>query len=179
MMIRLIGPGGAGKSTVGFALSKRLGIPFIDLDEQFTIRIADISAFLSSHSYCEYANRNIQIYLDVVEECRSDMAVFALSSGFLTYPVSSHREYPRVYREVLANRSTVALLPSFDLEACVAETLRRQLGRPFSRSAEREEQVIRSRFRIYSCVPQKFETTKPLDGLVDEMTRSLQPIIRH
>src|SRR5262245_56103282 len=34
-VIRLIGAGGAGKTTVGLALANRLGIPFIDLDQQF------------------------------------------------------------------------------------------------------------------------------------------------
>ena len=33
-MIHLVGPGAAGKTTVGFALATRLGIPFVDLDEQ-------------------------------------------------------------------------------------------------------------------------------------------------
>src|SRR5207237_317566 len=36
--IRLIGPGGAGKTTVGAALAERLAIPFLDLDAEFTAR---------------------------------------------------------------------------------------------------------------------------------------------
>ena len=35
-MIRLVGPGGAGKTTTGALLAQRVGMPFIDLDERFT-----------------------------------------------------------------------------------------------------------------------------------------------
>jgi shikimate kinase len=50
-MIRLVGPGGAGKTTAGQALANRLGIPFVDLDEQFGLRIGDISAYLTAYGY--------------------------------------------------------------------------------------------------------------------------------
>lgn len=39
--IHLVGPGGAGKSTVGVALARRLGVAFLDLDEQFKARAGD------------------------------------------------------------------------------------------------------------------------------------------
>src|SRR5262249_31256434 len=83
-LIRLIGPGGGGKTTVGKALALRLGIPFIDLDEQFTIRVGDISGYLESHGYDLYAERNIQVYLDSLGGA-PQRTVFALSSGFMTY----------------------------------------------------------------------------------------------
>jgi shikimate kinase len=65
-MIRLVGPGGAGKTTLGLALANRLGIPFIDLDDQFKLRAGDISDYLGAHGYQAYANRNIQVYLDTL-----------------------------------------------------------------------------------------------------------------
>jgi shikimate kinase len=37
-MIQLVGPGGAGKTTVGLALATRLGLALVDLNEQFTVR---------------------------------------------------------------------------------------------------------------------------------------------
>jgi len=176
-MIRLVGPGSAGKTTVGLALAKHFDIPFVDLDEQFTIRLGDISSYLSANGYQAYAHRNIQVYLDVLS-CSNPTAVFALSSGFMTYAVGVHPEYLSVYREVLASPSTVVLLPSFDCETCVSETLRRQLTRPFSRSADREEQVIRTRFRIYSGLPtKKVETAKPMDAVVEELAMYLVPTI--
>jgi shikimate kinase len=50
-MIRLIGPGGAGKSTMGLALANRMSIPFVDLNERFTIRKGNISAYLGAYGY--------------------------------------------------------------------------------------------------------------------------------
>ena len=69
-----------------------------------------------------------------------------------------------------ANRSTFVLLPSLDLETCVAEIVRRQLRRRFARAAEREEQVIRMRFPIYAELPiMKVETMKPVEAVVAEL----------
>jgi hypothetical protein len=113
------------------------------------------------------------VYLDMLGEYHDD-AVLALSSGFMTYADNTHPDYCRIHREILASPLTVTLLPSFDYDTCIAETVRRQLQRPFSRSTEREEQVIRSRFWIYRNLPtRKFETARPVDALIDELTRTL------
>jgi len=83
-MIQLIGPGGAGKTTTGAALGKRLGVRFIDLDAEFTATYGDISAYLGTHGYAAYAERNVRLYSDLVGGPeRPD--VVALSSGFMTY----------------------------------------------------------------------------------------------
>ena len=66
---------------------------------------------------------------------------------------------------------TVVLLPSFDLEACVAETVRRQLQRPFgNRGAGREEEVIRHRFGLHRAITaQQFETTRSVEAIVEDL----------
>ena len=62
------------------------------------------------------------------------------------------------------------LLPTLDLESCVAETVRRQLTRSFARSPAREEDVIRKRFQIYANLPaQKVETLRPLAVVVADL----------
>jgi shikimate kinase len=58
-MIRLIGPGGAGKSTIGALLAERLDVPFLDLDRYFAARLGDISEYNSRHGYDAYARENI------------------------------------------------------------------------------------------------------------------------
>ena len=137
-MIHLAGPGGAGKTTTGRTLAARLGIAFVDLDERFAARAGDISAYLAARGYQAYAAENVRAYLDTLAASR-DQTVFALSSGFMTYPADAHPAYPELRRDIAVSQSTLVLLPSFDYEACVVETVRRQVTRPFGRSAEREE----------------------------------------
>jgi hypothetical protein len=48
--ILLAGPGGAGKTTIGRLVARRLGVPFFDLDEQFVARYGDIRGTLGATS---------------------------------------------------------------------------------------------------------------------------------
>jgi shikimate kinase len=61
-MIRLIGPGGAGKSTIGALLAERLDVAFLDLDRHFAGRVGDISDYIGRHGYDEYARENVEGY---------------------------------------------------------------------------------------------------------------------
>jgi len=113
-MIRLVGPGGAGKSTIGALLAERLKVSFLDLDRRFADGLGDIGEYLGRYGYDAYARANVETYCSWV---RAE-----------------------------AN-------PEVDREVCVAETVRRQISRPFGRSASREEAVIRARFEIYMAIP--------------------------
>lgn len=167
-MIRLVGPGGAGKSSTGALLARRLGVRFVDLDERFGAAAGDISEYIESHGYAAYAARNVQVYADAVRDAAGAEWVLALSSGFMTYREDVHPDYVRFRSDVAASPTTFVLLPSLDLETCVAETVRRQLGRPFSRSAEREERVIRARFAPHRDLPvPTIETMRPIAEVVE------------
>jgi shikimate kinase len=174
-MIRLIGPGGAGKSTIGALLAERLDVPFVDLDRHCAARIGDISEYIGRHGYDTYARENVEAYCSLFRgETRPD--VVALSSGFMTYSCEAHPEYARVRREIGECAQTFVLLPSLDRELCVAETVRRQVARPFGRSPEREEAVIRARFGIYQALPtRKVETMRPAAAIVNEILAALSP----
>jgi hypothetical protein len=79
-------------------------------------------------------------------------------------------EYASIRLAVEQSPTTFVLMPSLDRERCVVETVRRQLRRPFGRSAAREEEVIRERFPIYVGVAaQKIETLRPVGVIVDEI----------
>ena len=172
-MIHLIGPGAAGKTTTGAALAKRLGVRFIDLDAEFVARSGDISAYLDKHGYDAYAAWNVSLYSDLTDGPeRPD--IVALSSGFMTYRSDVHPDFIRLREGIASSESTFVLLPSLDLEICVAEIVRRQLRRPFARAAEREEQVIRTRFPVYAGLPAlKVETMKPVEAVLAELVTAV------
>ena len=172
-MIQLIGPGGAGKTTIGAALAERLGVRFIDLDAEFISRHGDISAYLDEHDYAAYASQNVGLFLDLAGGPDRPHIV-ALSSGFMTYPDDIHPAYPVWRQRVGSSPSTLVLLPSLQFEVCVKETVARQRRRPFARSAEREEQIIRARLPIYLGLPgRKVETMAPVAAVVAEVITAL------
>jgi len=171
--ITLIGPGGAGKSTVAALIAERLGIAFVDLDRRFADRAGDIGEYINRFGYEAYTRENIETYRLALQE-QSDACVAALSSGFMTYRQDVHPEYAQLRRDVERSPSTFVLIPSLNLECCVTETVRRQLTRPFAGPPTREEAVIRERFRIYVDLPiRKIETMQPLQRIVDEIVRSV------
>jgi shikimate kinase len=146
MNIHLVEPGGAGKSTVGVLLSDRLNTPFVDLDTCFRECAGDISDSLQHCGYQAYARKNVDVYRSIATED----AVLALSSTFV-------------------------LLPSLDLETCVAEIVRRQVHRPLGLVAAREEAKIRERFTIYMALPAPEVTTlQAPDAVVVEIVSFLR-----
>jgi shikimate kinase len=173
--IRLIGPGGAGKSTIGALVAERLGLAFFDLDRYFAGRVGDISGYINRNGYDAYARANVAAYWSLCVENHGG-GVHALSSGFMTYASDIHPDYPGIRQEIVVNPRTFVLLPSLDRDVCVAETVRRQTARAFGRTPAQEERVIRSRFEIYMAVPaRRIETMRPLKTVVDEITSALSP----
>jgi len=167
--ITLIGPAAAGKSTAGALLAERLGIPFVDLDRCFETRAGDISGYINRFGYDAYARANVEALISLDHGGRSP-CVAALSSGFMTYSQDIHPEYPHLRSSIEASPTTFVLIPSLNREVCAAETVRRQLARPFARSRGREDAVIRERFPIYvSLRARKIETMRPLTVIVDEL----------
>lgn len=160
-VVRIVGPGGAGKSTAGAILADRLGVPFLDLDRCFEARLGNIDYYIAAHGYPAYTRANVEVYRAVVR--RASGGVLALSSGFMTYAPAVHPRYAACRAEVERHPGTVVLLPSLDLETCVAETVRRQLARPFGRrDPTREEAVIRARFPVYAALEaRRVETMRP------------------
>ena len=71
------------------------------------------------------------------------------------------------------------LIPSLNRDICIAETVRRQVARPFARTAAQEEAVIRERFPIYVGLrARKIETMSPLAMVVDELLIAVSRLSR-
>lgn len=166
-MIQLIGPGGAGKTTTGAALADRLDMRFVDLDAMFVSLHGDVGAFIAAYGYDAYAARNMEVYLSLDSASQAPV-VLALSSGFMVYPDNIHPGYPAIRETIVSSPRTFLLLPAPDLETCVSETVRRQLQRPFARTSQREEHVIRQRFPAYCklAVP-RIMTNVPVGTVVE------------
>jgi shikimate kinase len=174
MPVALVGPGGAGKSTVGAFVAHRLGWPFVDLDRLFSDRCGDIGAFIRHRGYDTYARENVEVCVSLLAGNRGRF-VAALSSGFMTYARDVHPEYARLRRQIEASATTVVLIPSLDRDRCIAETVRRQLARPFARSPEREEAVIRERFPVYVGLRVRtIETMRPLPDVAEDLISALR-----
>ena len=171
--IRLVGPGGAGKSTIGALLAARLETPFIDLDASFFEREGNISAYLERYGYAAYARTNVEVYRSIPP---ADGGVIALSSGFMTDVADIHQTYAEVRASIAASPTTFVLLPSLDLDTCVAEIVRRQVRRPFGLVASREESKIRHRFSIYMASPAlKVETMRLPEAVVTDIVARVPP----
>lgn len=171
--VRLIGPGGAGKTTVGAVLAAHLEVPFVDLDRRLVRRVGDISKYIDRYGYHAYARENVETYYLLVA-AETSPRVLALSSGFMTYATDVHPEYQRLRREIDQHPNTFVLLPSLDRDACIAEIVRRQIARPFGRSSASEEAVIRARFEIYVTMPmRKIETARSVAAAAGEIVSLL------
>lgn len=174
-VIRLIGPGGAGKSTAGKLLADRLGWQYVDLDLYFLEKSGDISEFIARHGYAAYARQNVGYYLAICRQTNTP-TVFVLSSGFMTYPDSVDSRYAAIKEEIEAHSLSVALLPSFDIEKCVEIIINRQLQRSYLRAnAISEEQRIRNRFPLFMAMQCKHVLSNQAP---DQVVSELESIVK-
>lgn len=152
MLIYLIGPGGAGKTTTARLLKKEFDFQYYDIDEIFMIQEGDISKFINTYGYHKYAIRNLKIYTQLLGSLsQKHINIVVCSSGFMCYLNDISKDYLRIKKQIEKHDFTFLLLPSMDLETCVNEIVDRQMMRSYlSLSKEKEERKIRQRFPIYN-----------------------------
>ena len=172
MLAHIIGLGGAGKTTTGAAIARRLQLEFIDLDAEY-MSSGDIGEDISQKGYPYYVCRNIDLYLKI--RGQTTEAVIALSSGFMTYDTSLHPKIDEVQCLINTDPCTILLMPSFDLDECIALTVSRQCAKSHTKSsAEEEEQVVRTRFPIYKGMGTiQVATNKTIGEVTDEVLRKM------
>jgi shikimate kinase len=167
-LIHLVGPGGAGKSTVAPILAVVLEVPCYDLDAHFAATHGSVDAFIAAHGYRAYAAANVRAYFGLAAAATG---VAALSSGFMVYPPDVDSRYEALWAALATARTTVVLLPALELEACVAETVRRQVTRGAGRTtAARADAKIRERFPLYVALPAlKVATARPPEAVAADI----------
>src|SRR5258705_5178013 len=94
--IRLLGPGGAGKSTIGALLAARLEVTFVDLDRHLAGRVGDISEYIGGDGYDTKPPENSEAdFLPFRAEIRP--RGFALSFRVLTDAPHHQPEYSGLF----------------------------------------------------------------------------------
>ena len=151
MHLFLIGPGGAGKSTVGEKLAVRLGYAFVDLDAQFCERVANIREYLKSDGYEAYLEQNAALFDALLLERSQQNVVFALSSGFLATDIRPDIVERNRQRVRECGRS-ILLMPSKDADVACGCIVTRQLKRGFGLERDKEEAKFRQRFPDYMAL---------------------------
>lgn len=142
----LIGPGGAGKSTLGPLLAPLMACRLVDLDEEFGRRIGNIGVFIREEGDAAYKMRNSLLAGHLASEAMIP-TLLVTSSGFLT--PDNPAGAMEANRRILAHWHSICLLPSRDPERAMGVIVSRQLQRPFARDRAREEQTIRARYPVY------------------------------
>ena len=62
MIIFIIGPGGAGKTSAGKILADMLNYNFIDLDDRFMTEVGHIGQYISDFGYEKYCFINSELF---------------------------------------------------------------------------------------------------------------------
>lgn len=73
--ILLIGPGGAGKSTVGSVLAPLLDRRLIDLDQEFLRLVGNIGEFIRQSGYPAYKAQNSLLAKNIVSETTEGLSL--------------------------------------------------------------------------------------------------------
>jgi shikimate kinase len=142
----LLGPGGAGKSTLGRALSELLGWSLIDLDLVFCEQIDILGPFIAQHGYERYRAENLALAARLLATAPRP-SIFVTSSGFLVADPASG-DY-QAAKALVASGYSITLLPSLDLDTATEIVVARQLTRGFGFTQSGEDAKFRTRFAIY------------------------------
>lgn len=145
----IIGPGGAGKSSLGLELAPLLHRRLVDLDQEFRSQFGDISTYMRDEGYERYKLQNSELAVALAAEAAAPIVLVA-SSGFLT----NDNPAPALIanQHLLMAGYGICLLPSRCLEVAVSTIVSRQTSRSFGRSPDIEEAVIRARYRTYASL---------------------------
>jgi shikimate kinase len=162
----LVGFMGAGKTSVGRALSRRLGLPFEDLDDRIENREGKtIEQIFRDSGEAEFRRAETAALRELLGELRSSSRVVALGGG----------AFVQADNALLLEEAEVR---SIFLDAPVEELLRRceeeQKERPLRQNPKQFRDLYESRRRSYMKAALRIETSgKDVDTVAAEVACSL------
>ena len=162
----LVGFMGAGKTAVGRALSRRLALPFEDLDDRIQRREGkSVEQIFRESGEAEFRKAEAAALRELLGELGSSVRVVALGGGAFVQPGNA----------ALIEKAQVH---SVFLDAPVEELLRRCSGevavRPLRQSAEQFRELYEKRRRSYMKAALRIDTNgKDVDTVAAEVACSL------
>lgn len=173
MFIFIIGPWGVGKSTSWKILAKLLTYNFIDLDNEFSNVIWNITTHIQEKWYEDYCNKNSDLFYKIVDNTEWN-TIFVLSSGFLAHE-GLNELTDKHKKSIQENWVSILLLPSKSKEESTTIVVKRQLSRGFGLHEEKERIKFIKRFEIYKKFwnIKIFSHQKPND-IAEEMKEKLK-----
>ncbi len=162
----LVGFMGAGKTSVGRALSRRLSLPFEDLDDRIQQREGkSIEQIFRESGECEFRKAETAALRELLGELGSSVRVVALGGGAFVQPDN-------------AALIRAAEVRSVFLDAPVDELLRRceEQGtqRPLGHGPEQFRELYEKRRESYQRADVRIETSgKDVDTVASEVACSL------
>ena len=162
----LVGFMGAGKTSVGLALSRRLGLPFEDLDDRIQGREGKtIAQIFQECGEAEFRKAETAALRELLAELGSSSRVVALGGGAFVQPVNA-----ALIAEAEAH--------SVFLDAPVKELLRRceqeQRERPLRQNPKQFRELYEKRRRYYMNAAVRIETNgKNVEAVAAEVACSL------
>jgi shikimate kinase len=163
----LVGFMGAGKTTVGRALGRRLGWPFEDLDDRIQTREGrTVAQIFRESGEAEFRRFEQAALRDLLEELSTAPRVVALGGGAFVQPKNA---------ALLAQAGSHVVF----LDAPVDELFRRcqqeqKVERPLRRDEDQFRQLYQTRRPHYLAAALRIETSgKDVDTVAAEVAREL------
>jgi len=162
----LVGFMGAGKTSVGRALSRRLGLPFEDLDDRIQLREGKtIEQIFRESGEAEFRRAETAALRELLGELGSPLRVVALGGGAFVEPGNAALIEEAEARSVFLDAPVEELL-----RRCVEE----ETERPLRQSPEQFRLLYEKRRRSYMKAAVRIETGgKDVDTVAAEVACSL------